>query len=264
MTAAVIEISIYNLALGYLLLLIPIGLAIYLGINILATTIISVLRMTFQLLFVGFYLHIVFERNLWWLNLLWLLLMLIVADLTVIKGTKLALKKFILPLFPAILVGTSLPLLYFTGIILRLPNLLEAQYFIPIGGMIMGNCLRADIIGISNFYQSIRKNEKNYLYNLALGATLWESVTPYLRQAYYQSLAPTIATLATIGLVSLPGMMTGIIMAGANPMTAIKYQIAIMLAIFVSTAITVFITLLLTIKANFNQYGIMDEQVFRD
>ena len=68
--------------------------------------------------------------------------------------------------------------------------------------------------------------------------------------------------MATIGLVSLPGMMTGVILGGANPMTAIKYQIAIMIAIFSGTAITVWLAISLSIKATFTHYGMLDKGIF--
>jgi len=74
---------------------------------------------------------------------------------------------------------------------------------------------------------------------------------------------PTVATMSTIGLVSLPGMMTGVIMGGADPMTAIKYQIAIMIAIFSGTAITVVLAILMTIKGSFTPFGILDRHAFK-
>ena len=86
---------------------------------------------------------------------------------------------------------------------------------------------------------------------------------PYFREALRGALAPTIATMATIGLVALPGMMTGVILGGADPSTAIRYQIAIMIAIFAGTALTVFFAIALTIRSSFNAYGLLDPALFR-
>lgn len=74
---------------------------------------------------------------------------------------------------------------------------------------------------------------------------------------------PTIASIATIGLVALPGMMTGVILGGADPMLTIKYQIAIMIAIFCGTSITVFLAIWLTAKSSFTAYGVLDRNVFK-
>lgn len=261
--SSAIEIKTYALALGYLLLIIPLGLILYLKADILKKTSVAVIRMTVQLIFVGLYLHLVFDLNSWWLNTLWLLLMITVADFSIINGAGLKIKRFLVPVFFSLLAGTVLPMLWFNLVILRIPNLFEAQYFIPISGMIMGNCLRANIIGISSFYKSIRENENAYFNSLAQGASLREALFPYFRNAFQAALGPTIATMATVGLVALPGMMTGIIMGGISPAIAIKYQVAIMLAIFTGTSITVFAGIVLTTGSVFDNYGIFDHGVFR-
>jgi putative ABC transport system permease protein len=72
-----------------------------------------------------------------------------------------------------------------------------------------------------------------------------------------------VATIATIGLVALPGMMTGVILGGTDPMTAIKYQVAIMVAILAGTAITVLTAIWLATRRSFSAYGPLDESVFK-
>jgi putative ABC transport system permease protein len=232
-------------------------------IPLIGDTALAVVRMTFQLLFVGLYLQVVFSLNNLWLNGAWLVIMIGVADASITRGCRLRLSRFAGPVFVALLIGTAVPLFFFVGPILKRPHLLDAQYAIPIGGMILGNCLRADIIAISNFYRAIDKNEKVFLNTLAQGARLPEAIRPFHRDAGQSALAPTVATMATIGLVSLPGMMTGVILGGANPMTAIKYQIAIMIAIFSGTAITVTLAIWLTMRSSFIPHGVLDRQIFK-
>ena len=260
----IIDISLLSLTGGYLLLIFPLAIMLYLHMGMLKETAVAVLRMTVQLLFVGLYLQVVFKLNNPFLNLAWVGVMILVADLSILKGCRLKLRRFLLPLFIALVVGTVLPMIFFAGIILRLPGWFEAQYVIPLAGMILGNCLRADIIGLNSFYQSIHKNEKAYHQSLAYGAALTEAVNPFFREALRSALAPTIASMATIGLVALPGMMTGVILAGADPFTAIKYQIAIMIAIFSGTAITVFLAIRLTVTNSFNAFGILHPDILRD
>ena len=130
--------------------------------------------------------------------------------------------------------------------------------------MILGNCLRADIIGIRSFYSTIHRSERAFLYTLSQGATLNEAATPYIREAYEAALSPTVATIATIGLVALPGMMTGVILGGADPMTAIKYQIAIMIAILTGTAVAVILAILISRRSSFTPSGPLDRGIFRD
>jgi putative ABC transport system permease protein len=256
------SISMLRMAAGYLLLLIPFGILMWYRVPLLGRAGIAVVRMTVQLVFVGFYLQVVFEYNNFWLNLAWLIVMITVADVSIVRHCDLRLVRFIWPLLIALIAGTAVPLVYFVAVILQRPALMDAQYVIPLGGMILGNCLRADVIGISAFYKSIRKDEKVYLYSLAQGATLSEAIRPYLREAFRMALLPTVTTMTTIGLVSLPGMMTGVILAGADPVTAITYQIAIMIAIFTGTSITLLFAILLTVKNSFSGYGVLDKTIF--
>jgi len=259
-----IEITSWQLALGYTLLAFPLGILLWYRVPMLGKTALALVRMTVQLAFVGVYLHVIFEYNNVWLNAAWLLVMISVADASIIRGCGLRLSRFALPLFGALLAGTAVPLLFFVGLILSRPNLLDAQYAIPIGGMILGNCLRADIIGIKSFYDSIRTSEKAFLHALSQGATLHEAVRPFLRNAFLAAMTPTVATMATIGLVALPGMMTGVILGGADPVIAIKYQIAIMIAIFSGTAITLVVAINATMRSSFTAYGILDKTVFKE
>ena len=258
------DIALWQLALAYLLLALPLGVILWYRIPILGRTALAVVRMTAQLVFVGLYLQVIFRLNNLWLNLGWLIVMVTVADFSIARSCELRLARIALPLFAALLLGTAVPMLIFTGLILRCENLMDAQYAIPIGGMILGNCLRADIVGIRTFYNSIRTSEKSYHSALAQGAMLHEAVRPFITEACQAALAPAVATMATIGLVSLPGMMTGVILGGADPMTAIKYQIAIMIAIFSGTAVTVALGIKLTMRTAFDHFGVLKGSVFRD
>jgi putative ABC transport system permease protein len=259
----IVNIGIKALAAYYLLLIFPLAIMLWCKVPMVGQTLVAVVRMTLQLLFVGFYLQVVFRLNNPWLNGLWLVVMVIVADFSIARGCDLKPARFLLPLFVALIAGTSVPLMAFLGPLLHRPTLMDAQYVIPIGGMILGNCLRANIIGVKNFYDAIKKSEKRFLHTLSQGARLHEAIRPYLKDACQAALLPTVASMGTIGLVSLPGMMTGVIMGGADPMTAIKYQIAIMIAIFSGTAITVVLAILMTIKGSFTPFGILDRHAFK-
>lgn len=259
-----IDIAPLRLALIYLLMLLPLSLLLWYGVGMVAQVLLALLRMTCQLLLVGFYLEFIFDLNQLWLNLLWITVMIGVADVSVVRGCGFRLSRFCLPLFVAMLVGVSIPLVFFIGCVLHRPNVMEARFAIPIAGMILGNCLRANIVGIGRFYGDIKEGERRYLMTLAQGATWTEAIRPFLRDAVKAALAPTTAMMATMGLVSLPGMMTGVILGGADPMSAIKYQIAIVVSIFASTVMTVFLAIQMTARKSFNGYGILDRRIFID
>ncbi len=105
----------------------------------------------------------------------------------------------------------------------RNPEKFEARYLIPIGGMILGNSLSGNVLGIGEFYADIKRNENRYLYNLSLGASRYEALLPYIRKSLRSAVRPTLANIATAGVVFLPGMMTGQILGGVSPLLVIKY-----------------------------------------
>jgi putative ABC transport system permease protein len=260
----IIDISPWGLAAAYVLLVVPLAIILWQQLALFNQTLVALLRMSVQLVLVGFYLQVIFDLNNPWLTAAWVLTMIGVADISIVRGCGMRLARLGGGLFIALLAGTIVPLAVFVGPVLQSGTTLDAQYVVPICGMILGNCLRADIVGTRKFYEAVRDNENSYLLTLSQGASLQEALRPYRRASCEAALAPTVASMATIGLVSLPGMMTGVILGGANPMTAIKYQIAIMIAIFSGTALTVVLAIHLTIRRNFLPSGLLDHHLFKN
>ena len=258
-----IDIGYTGLGLAYVLLIPPLAAVLWLRLPMLNRVAVAVVRMTVQLLLVGVYLQVLFDLQNAWLTALWLAVMIGVADVSIVRGCNLRLRRFAAPLALSLLAGTAVPMFYFVLALLRPDALLAPRYVIPIGGMILGNCLRADIIGIRTFYQGVDTARRSYRQRLAAGATFREAIRPYLRQACESALTPTVASMTTIGLVALPGMMTGVMLGGTDPGVAIKYQIAIMLAIFCGTAITVVSAILLTLRFAFDARGNLDRDIFK-
>ena len=257
-----LDLGLPGMLAVYALCIVPLAVILWNRVPLFGEALTALVRMTLQLLFVGLYLGFVFKQDSPWLNVAWLMVMIGVADFSIARSCGLRLGRFALPMFAALLAGLAVPLLFFTGMVLGRDHLLEAQYAIPLGGMILGNCLRADIVGLKSYYQTIRTRQREYLHSLAQGATFREATRPYLRDALKAALSPTVASIATIGLVALPGMMTGVILGGTSPMIAIKYQIAIMIAIFTGTALTVLTAIWLTTRSSFTGYGLLDESIF--
>lgn len=257
------DITLFSLILCLLLLSIPLIFSFIFKLKKVQSILFSVIRMTIQLILIGLFLKYLFQLNNIFLNILWLIFMIFVATFTVIKKNSLKLQIFALPTFLSISIATFFVLLYFNSLILRIDNIFDARFLVVIGGMLLGNSLRANIIGVGSFYRSLKRNENRYIYRLSLGATLFEAIMPYLRYGINSSIEPTLASMATMGIVALPGMMTGQILGGVTPVLAVKYQISIMIAIFVSTTISVVLTILLTLKTSFNSYGVLKKEIFK-
>jgi putative ABC transport system permease protein len=258
------DISMNSLILCFLLLAVPLAISYRIKLHNSRATIDAVARMTIQLFMAGVFLTYVFDLNNGALNLAWVMGMVIIASYTTIRNVDLKMKKLLLPVILSFMAANLSVLLYFNEFVLDLGNLLEARYLIPIGGMILGNSLRGNIVGIGEFYEDIRRNENRYLYNLSLGAGRYEALAPYIRKCIRSALKPTLANIATAGLVFLPGMMTGQILGGASPMLAIKYQISIMIALYVSTAMSTAFCTFSTIHTTFDDYGLVRKEIYRE
>ncbi|UZR27380.1 ABC transporter permease [Methylococcus mesophilus] len=223
----------------------------------------SVVRMSVQLALVGLYLKYLFAINAPALNVLWIVVMLVVADVTILRRAGLRVRHFFPSTLAAIAAGTLFSVAYLLLLVIRPEPLYDARYLVPLAGMILGNCLQGNVIGLERFYSSIRKNENEYLTYLLLGATRREAVRPYFREALKASVSPTLASMATLGLVSLPGMMTGQILGGSEPWVAVKYQIAIMLCIFASMSLAAVLNLALSLRLAFDEFDVLRGEIFR-
>ncbi len=255
------NIDILSLAL-LLIFLVPVlwlGGKFKLSLN--RTILWSILRMTIQLSLVGLYLKYLFKFNLAWVNILYILVMVAVAAYSVLKSSRLRMSKLFGPIFISILLPVGTVLMFINTFVVRIDNIFDAKYLIPICGMLLGNSMRNNIIGLSNFYAGLKENEKTYLYAIALGGRRMQALAPYFQASVIASINPILASMATIGIVSLPGMMTGQILGGSIPMVAIKYQIVIMLGIFYTQFFSVCLSLLFSIRIGFDEFDVLRKEL---
>lgn len=233
-----------------------------LGLKINKTMITSVARMCIQLSFVGIYLEFLFRYNSAVLNTVYLLIMISIACQSILRSSNLKVRMLFVPVFLSLLIPFVIILFFFNAVVVRIDNLFEAKYLIPIGGMLLGNCLRSIIIGLNRFYSGIKKDEKVYLYSISLMGNRMAALKPYFKDSFLSAITPTIASMATIGLVALPGMMTGQILGGSIPIVAIKYQIAIMLSIFYTEYFSTILSVLFSLRIGFNELDVLNQDIF--
>ncbi len=113
------------------------------------------------------------------------------------------------------------------------------QYALPLFGMILGNTMTGVSLGLDTLHTALHRDWLAIEAQLLLGASRWEAVTTALRHAVRSGFTPIINSMAATGVVSLPGMMTGQILAGVDPQEAVKYQILITLLIGGATGLGV-------------------------
>lgn len=254
-------ISPIMLALYLVLLIIPIALFRLLHLRLTGSLLVAVGRMVVQLSLVAVYLGVIFHLDSLLLNCAWLAVMLVVANFSILHQSGLKKGKLLSTTLPAHGITIALMLLSFT-IVFPVSTIVHARYLIPMGGMLLGNLLRGNIVGFNRFYSSLLRREHEYMHYITLGASRWEALRPFLAEAFKAAMAPQIAGIATIGLVALPGMMTGQILGGSTPTVAIRYQIMIMVAIYITMALSLFLALLLSTRITINRYDCLRREYF--
>ena len=260
---ATIDISYINLAIGLLLLLVPMYYLWVYETGLLKGFCTAAVRMVVQMLFIGVYLRYLFEWNNPWVNCLWVLAMVYIAAETAITRTMVKRDVLMGPLVVGFVFASVFLGLYFLGVVLQLNNNFSAQYFIPIMGILLGNMLTVNVIAVGTFYSALQREQNLYYFLLGNGASQSEALVPFVRQAIAKSFSPTIANMAVMGLVSLPGTMIGQILGGSTPDVAIKYQIMIVVVTMSASMLSMIVAIRLSVKRAFDGYGRM-KKVLRD
>ncbi len=242
----VMDIGYLDLLAGYALLIIPFFILWYYKTGLIRDGIIAIFRMTVQLLLVGVYLEFIFDLESNLVNVTWVIIMILIASYTTIKRSGLKVKAMFFPVFIAGFISLAITDAYFLGFVVKLDNMFEARYFIPITGMLIGNTLKTIIVALTYYFQKLDTERELYKWFLGNGATRAEALAKFKRDALKIAFNPIIAATAVVGLISLPGMMTGQILGGSSPNVAIKYQIMLMITVFSTSIVSVMITLLIS------------------
>lgn len=231
-----------NTALGLtaLLLVIPIIISYKEGLHIIKDLIVATLRAVVQLIILGFLLHYIFKINDKWLLILCVLVIIINASWNTISRASPVMHHVFWISFLAIFIGTALPL---AGTIATGAIQFTANEVIPIGGMLANNGLIAINLAYQNLDRAFVQDGTNIESKLSLAATPKLASKGAIRESIRLAIVPTIDSVKTYGLVSIPGMMTGLIIGGVPPLQAIKFQL---LVVFIHTTETIMSALIAT------------------
>ncbi|HDG3850753.1 TPA: iron export ABC transporter permease subunit FetB [Staphylococcus aureus] len=231
-----------NTALGLtaLLLVIPIIISYKEGLHIIKDLIVATLRAVVQLIILGFLLHYIFKINDKWLLILCVLVIIINASWNTISRASPVMHHVFWISFLAIFIGTALPL---AGTVATGAIHFTANEVIPIGGMLANNGLIAINLAYQNLDRAFVQDGTNIESKLSLAATPKLASKGAIRESIRLAIVPTIDSVKTYGLVSIPGMMTGLIIGGIPPLQAIKFQL---LVVFIHTTATIMSALIAT------------------
>lgn len=239
-----------GLAAGMMAVNIGLSVAFQLGLE--RSLLWASVRMTAQLLLVGYALEWIFSLQHPLPVLAMALLMAGIAGVTAVQHTSGRFPGVYWDALVAVLgVAFVVMGLVLLGI-LRISPWYQAQYVIPLLGMVLGNAMNGVTLALDRFLQGLRQGRGRIETYLALGATRWEAARPEIREAIRIGMIPTINSMLVTGIVSLPGMMTGQILAGASPIDAVRYQIMVVFMLAAATGLASLAILLLAFRRLFD------------
>ncbi|RQD67350.1 MAG: iron export ABC transporter permease subunit FetB [Tindallia sp. MSAO_Bac2] len=250
----VIELQLWQMAAAYLFVVLLLVMVRLKGISREKEILIASIRMTLQLILVGYILVFLFDNIHPVSTVAVIAIMEAFAIHNIYKRVKkplsLSLKKIIAL---SMMFGTLVSIMYFLLIVINISPWYDPRYFIPIAGMIIGNSMTGISLGVTRLVDGMHTEKHLIESALMLGATPKMAAKQIVDTAFDSAILPTLNAMIGMGIVFLPGMMTGQILSGTSPVTAIEYQIAIMLGITGSVALTVISFVQLGYKTFFNQ-----------
>lgn len=233
-----ISLSVFDVALAATLLVANASLSLALRLGLARQMGIAAARMVVQLVLMGLVLKVLFERASPLLTSLTALVMILFAGREVMARQKRRLDGWWS-------YGLGTTALLFAGVVVTVFGLTtqirpepwyDARLALPMLGMILGNTMTGVALGIDRLLTGAVDSRVSIEARLALGHDRAEAMGGVVREALRTGLVPTINSMSAIGLVFIPGLMTGQILAGVAPMEAVKYQLLIMFLIAGGTA----------------------------
>ncbi len=246
-----VALNLWQFSLVYVLLLVVLAIMKKCRINQTRLLLVASFRMSVQLVLAGLILTAIFQNPHPMFVVLYLFAMTAFATYMVLSKNP-GLNKMFKLIVTLSLGVCGLAVVAFFVMVVVGESLFNPQYAIPISGMVIGNAMTGVSLGIKAFYDSLttQRNKVETLINM--GVTPTKILNPFVNQALETAMLPTMNTMLGMGIISLPGMMTGQILSGTLPTTAILYQIAIIIAICAVTSISVFSTLYFGSKTLFH------------
>ncbi len=249
-----LQLSAWQVAIAASLVLVNGAISVLLKLGLARSLIVASARMVVQLLLIGYVLRWVFQYNGWEPVVILAIVMTFVAGIAAVRRTERRFPGIYWASTLSVLVSSWLVTAFGMGFVFQKGGTwYEPQYIVPILGMILGNTLNGISLGLNRLETELVTHRDVVEMSLALGATSWEAARGPVRQAVRTGLIPTINSMMVTGIVSLPGMMTGQLLAGISPLEAVKYQIVIMFLIASGTALGTVGVVLLSFRRLFNR-----------
>src|SRR5512135_1149564 len=232
-----LDLTYFQVGLAASLILINSGISALLRLGLGRRLLLAAACSVAQLLLIGLVLEWIFRVSRWYLVLALMLVMTGVAGVAAIRRTHIRYPGIWLSSLVSVWASSWIMAALALFVIVPVRPWYSPQYAIPLLGMLLGNTLNGISLGLDRLGGELSSQRGQVETLLALGATRWEAARQPVQQAIRTGMIPLLNSMVVVGIVSLPGMMTGQLLAGVNPLQAVKYQIVIMFLIASGTAL---------------------------
>ncbi|HZA57768.1 MAG TPA: iron export ABC transporter permease subunit FetB [Solirubrobacterales bacterium] len=228
-----IDVSLGQAALSLVLVAIAIAASRWRDAGLEDDIAVAVARSFIQLTAVGFVIEIIFEQDDAGLVIALLAVMVVFGAFTARRRAELV-PDALWPLMAAL----SLAAVTTVGLVLALGIFdPEPRYVVPVGGMVIGNAMTAAAVALNRLGEDVGDNAAEIEAALALGATSTQAMAPLVRRSLRSGMIPLVDSTKTTGLIFFPGTMVGMLLAGADPIDAVRLQLILLYALLGSVAI---------------------------
>ena len=245
----------WQLALASVLLFASAGLSLLVSVGLARSLVWAGVRAVVQLTLLGMALRWIFDVFNPWLVVGFIALMCLVAAQTVrgrVKGGGAVSGIYRTGLFSLVVPAAAVTFLV-TGGVIGADPWYAPRLVLPIAGMVVGNAMNATAVALDRLFSDLKNDGGRIRALLALGARPWEAALPSVRDALRAGMIPTLNSMSAAGVVFIPGMMTGQILSGTDPVLAARYQVVILVMISAATALGSALAVLLGYRKAFDQ-----------
>jgi putative ABC transport system permease protein len=247
------SLSYLQVAWACALIAVNAAVSVLLRLNLGRQIFLAAIRTVVQLLLVGLVLAQVFAIRSLPLVLALMLAMTVIAAVASVRRTHRRFPGIWWSGIVAIWTSSWLTAILALTVVVQVRPWYLPQYAIPLLGMILGNALNGVSLGLDRLTEELVRRRGEIESMLALGADRWEAAHDAIVMAVRTGMIPILNAMMVVGIVSLPGMMTGQLLAGVEPIEAVKYQVVIMFVIAAATALGTVMAVLLSFNALFNR-----------
>ncbi len=234
-----ITLDLIDLAGATALMVVAIGLSAWERIGLELNLAIATGRTILQLAVLGYVLDFIFAFNNAFAVLAFLAVLLTITAIVARNRITQKIPQVLPLVWGSIFISTILTVFYTNFVIIQPSRWYEAQYVIPLAGLVLGNAMNAAAIAGERFVSIINNSQVEIETHLSLGATPQQAVVQYRKDAIRAGLIPTINQMMIIGMVTIPGFLAGQVLSGVSALDAASYQILIMFMIAFANLLTI-------------------------